>query len=71
MNNSRAALTNLEKARQLNPNEPKVYVLLGAVYQSLGRKKDAIEAFEFYLKMAPTGRFARELRNIITGLKAQ
>lgn len=71
MGNNDAALQNLLKAKRLNPNEPKVYVLLGAVYQSLGRKKDAIDAFEFYLKMAPNGRFARELRNIITGLKAR
>lgn len=71
MGNNDAALQNLLKAKRLNPNEPKIYVLLGAVYQSLGRKSDAVEAFEFYLKMAPTGRFARELRNIITGLKAR
>jgi len=46
-------------------------VLLGAVYQSAGRSGDAIKAYERYLKLAPSGKFARELKSVVSGLKAQ
>jgi CheY-like chemotaxis protein len=71
LNSIDASLVHLERARKLNPDDPQVYVLLGAVYQSAGRPKDAIGAYEKYLQLAPSGKFARELKSVISGLKAQ
>jgi CheY-like chemotaxis protein len=71
LNSIDAALVHLERARALMPDDPQVYVLLGAVYQSAGRTKDAIRAYQRYLTLAPDGRFARELKNVLQGLEAQ
>jgi len=71
LNSIDAALVHLERARALSPDDPQVYVLLGAVYQSAGRTKEAIRAYQRYLELAPNGRFARELKNVLQGLEAQ
>jgi tetratricopeptide (TPR) repeat protein len=64
-----AAILHLEKARQLAPRDPQAYVLLGTAYQSANRVADAITAYERYLQLAPEGRFARDVRGILKGLK--
>ncbi len=71
LNSLDAALVHLERARALNPRDPQVYVLLGAVYQSAAKRSKAIEAYEKYLELAPNGRFARELKNVLASLKAR
>lgn len=63
-----AALVHLEKARALSPADPQVYVLLGAAYQSANRTADAVDAYERYLQLAPSGRFARDVRGILKRL---
>lgn len=63
------ALHHLEKARALAPKDPQVYVLLGAAYQQSKRTVDAVEAYERYLALAPGGKFARDVRGILRGLK--
>lgn len=65
-----AARTHLERARTLAPKDPQVYLLLGAVYQSGGNKDDAIAAYQKYLELAPNGKFARDVQNILRGLQA-
>ena len=62
------ALTHLEKAKSLAPRDAQVYVLLGAVYQSAGRKNDAVDAYKRYLELAPNGKFAKEVDGILKGL---
>ncbi|MDP2339605.1 MAG: DUF4388 domain-containing protein [Deltaproteobacteria bacterium] len=69
LDNLAAALFHLERARALSPKDPQVFVHLGAVYQSSGRKGDAISAYERYLDLAPDGKFARDVRGILRGLK--
>ena len=64
-----AALKHLEKARALAPKDPQVYVLLGAAYQSSNRTADAVTAYERYLVLAPDGKFARDVRGILRGIK--
>ena len=66
-----AALKRLEKARALAPRDPQLYVLLGAVYQTLGRKSDATSAYNRYLALAPEGKFARDVKGILKGLATQ
>ncbi len=69
LDNLEASLFHLERARALAPGDPQVFVLLGAVYQSAGRKADAISAYERYLELAPSGKFARDVKGILRGLK--
>ena len=64
-----AALFHLERARALAPKDAQVYVLLGAAYQSANRSSDAVTAYERYLELAPDGKFARDVRGILKGLK--
>lgn len=63
-----SALVHLEKARALAPRDAQLYVLLGAVYQSAGRKSDAVTAYQRYLELAPNGKFARDVKGILRGL---
>jgi CheY-like chemotaxis protein len=63
-----AALTHLEKARAIAPKDAQVYVALGAVYQSMGKKDQAIEVYKKYLELAPDGKHAKDVRNILKGL---
>jgi hypothetical protein len=69
LDNLTAALLHLERARVLAPKDPQVYVLLGAAYQSAGRKSDAIRAYERHLALAPDGKTAYDVRAILRGLK--
>ena len=69
LDNLAAALVHLERARTLAPKDPQVFVHLGAVYQSSGRKADAVRAYERYLDLAPDGKFARDVKGILRGLK--
>jgi Flp pilus assembly protein TadD len=69
LDNLTAALLHLERARVLAPKDPQVYVLLGAAYQSAGRKGDAIRAYERHLALAPDGKTAHDVRAILRGLK--
>ena len=71
LNTLDAALNHLEKAKSLSGRDPQVFLLLGAVYQSAGRSKDAIGAYERYLQLAPRGKFARDVKAILGALKAQ
>ncbi|MCC7107675.1 MAG: tetratricopeptide repeat protein, partial [Deltaproteobacteria bacterium] len=64
-----AARTHLERARALAPKDPQVYLLLGAVYQSAGSRDEAIGAYQKYLDLAPGGKFARDVQNILKGLQ--
>ena len=68
LDNLEASLFHLERARALAPSDPQVFVLLGTVYQSAGRKADAIGAYQRYLELAPDGKFSRDVKGILRGL---
>ena len=56
---------------QLSDTEPVIYQLLGAAYEKSGNNKEAIAAYENYLKLAPNGSLAPAVRSILEQLKAQ
>lgn len=56
---------------QLADTEPVIYQLLGAAYEKSGNNKEAIVAYENYLRLAPNGSLAPAVRSIIEQLKAQ
>jgi tetratricopeptide (TPR) repeat protein len=56
---------------QLSDSEPVIYQLLGAVYERMEKYKDAVEAYEKYLQLAPEGNLAPAVRSVIDQLRKQ
>lgn len=57
-----------KKAIAADPNAAEAYVYIGGAEQSAGRGKAAKEAYRRYLQLAPTGRYAADLRAIVGSL---
>jgi tetratricopeptide (TPR) repeat protein len=56
---------------QLADTEPIIYQLLGAAYEKNGDNKEAIAAYENYLRLAPNGSLAPAVQSIVEQLKSQ
>jgi tetratricopeptide (TPR) repeat protein len=56
---------------QLADTEPIIYQLLGAAYEKSDNPKEAIVAYENYLRLAPNGSQASAIRSIIEQLKSE
>src|SRR5256714_2586632 len=56
---------------QLADTEPIIYQLLGAALEKSGNIKDAIAAYENYLRLAPDGSLAPAVQSIVEQLKSQ
>ncbi len=56
---------------QLSDTEPVIYQMLGAALEKNGANKEAIVAYENYLRLAPKGSLAPAVRSIIEQLKSQ
>ena len=56
---------------QLADTEPIIYQLLGAALEKTGNTKDAIAAYENYLRLAPNGSLAPTVQSIVDQLKSQ
>ena len=56
---------------QLADTEPIIYQLLGAALEKAGNTKDAIAAYENYLRLAPNGSLAPAVQSIVEQLKSQ
>jgi len=56
---------------QLSDTEPIIYQLLGAAYEKIGKNKEAVIAYENYLRLAPNGSLAPALRSILEQLREQ
>ncbi len=56
---------------QLADTEPIIYQLLGAAYEKSDNPKEAIAAYENYLRLAPNGPQASAVRSIIEQLKSE
>lgn len=66
------AVTEFRKAlAQLSDTEPIIYQLLGALYEKMEKYKEAVEAYENYLRLAPEGNLAPAIRSIIDQLRRQ
>jgi hypothetical protein len=57
-----------KKAIAANPAAAEAYVFAGGVEQNQGRGKAAKESYQHYLRLAPSGRYAAELRTIVNSL---
>jgi Tfp pilus assembly protein PilF len=57
-----------KKALAADPNAADAYVFLGGAEQTAGHGKAAKEAYKHYLQLAPTGRYASDLRAIVGAL---
>ena len=58
-------------AAQSNGTEPVIYFLLGGLLQHEQRTKEAIEAYENYLKLEPQGKSAAAVRSLLTQLRRE
>lgn len=56
---------------QLADTEPIIYQMLGAAYEKAGNPKEAIAAYENYLRLAPNGSLAPAVRSIVEQLKSE
>jgi tetratricopeptide (TPR) repeat protein len=56
---------------QLADTEPIIYQLLGAAYEKNGDNREAIAAYENYLRLAPNGSLAPAVQSILEQLKSQ
>lgn len=56
---------------QLADTEPIIYQILGAALEKAGNPKEAIVAYENYLRLAPNGSLAPAVRSIVEQLKSE
>ena len=56
---------------QLADTEPIIYQMLGAAYEKASNPKEAIAAYENYLRLAPNGSLAPAVRSIVEQLKSE
>jgi tetratricopeptide (TPR) repeat protein len=56
---------------QLSDTEPIIYQLLGAAYEKSQDNREAIAAYENYLRLAPNGSLAPAVKSIVEQLKSQ
>ena len=57
--------------KQLSDTEPIIYQLLGAAYEKTGQNKEAVVAYDNYLRLAPNGSLAPAVRSILEQLREQ
>jgi len=57
--------------KQLSDTEPIIYQMLGAAYEKTGKNKEAVVAYENYLRLAPNGSLAPAVKSIIEQLREQ
>jgi hypothetical protein len=63
------ALQAASMAATANPNNADAYLVIGTVQQSLEHVAEARTAYQTYLKLAPKGQYASEVRSILSSLK--
>jgi DNA-binding response OmpR family regulator/TolA-binding protein len=63
------AIGYLDRAINLNPRNARAYLTLGTIYQTQGKKAQAVDAYQRYLTYDPNGKFAGDVRNILATLK--
>ena len=63
------ALQLAQQAVEANPDNADAYLVIGAVQQQNGKIGEARTAYEKYLKLAPKGQYAREIRSILSSMK--
>ena len=67
--NMQKALAFAQQAVQANPGNAEAYLVVGAVEQQNDHLGDARNAYEKYLKLAPKGQYAGDIRSILKTLK--
>lgn len=56
---------------QLSDTEPIIYQMLGVAHEKSGKNREAIAAYENYLRLAPNGSQATAVRSIVEQLKLE
>lgn len=71
LKNTKEATRTLQTVTKSNPKNAIAFLSLGATYQRKGNKRAAIGAYRKYLKLAPGGKYAREVRKIVLRLQRE
>jgi Flp pilus assembly protein TadD len=66
--NNNGAIQSLIKAKMLGYDDPELFVHLGTAYQINGDTDKARKNYEEYLKRAPGGKMAKEIRAVLNRL---
>ncbi len=61
------AMKALQQAVRLNPRNAEAHVNLGGLYDARGDSRRAVEHYRTYLKLAPNGRFAGDIKALLAG----
>lgn len=69
-NNFPDAQEKFEAAVKTRPDYADAHFMLGKVYINLGKLAEAVTEFETYLKLAPTGQYAKEAQTNFDALKS-
>ncbi len=64
----KAALDWAQKALAVDQNIPEAYAFIGTAQQMAGKRKEAKEAYQKYLELDPTGKYASDIKAIIGSL---
>ena len=56
------------RAAAIDPNNAEAHLIMGGVLQDSGRNSEAKAAYRRYLQLAPQGRYASELRSIVSSI---
>jgi tetratricopeptide (TPR) repeat protein len=63
------ALRAAEKCAALDPNNARAWLIIGSVKQDKGDSAGAKEAYVRYIKLAPTDKYAEDVRRVIENIQ--
>ena len=69
LNRGKQALDAATKVARINPRNARAHLIIGAVRQDMGEKEAAIEAYETYLRLSPTGPYAKDVDRVLKGMR--
>jgi len=65
----KAALSRFREAAQTNPEYAPAYLGLGKTYEKLGRRQEALDAYEKYLDLLPSDKDAEQAKEVQRALR--
>ncbi len=63
------ALRAAQRLAQREPKNARAQLLIGEAQQNLGKREGAVEAYDRYLKLAPRGQYAEDVRRVLQGIR--
>jgi tetratricopeptide (TPR) repeat protein len=64
-----AAIASCQRAIAIDPKNAEAYLILGAAQQQRAHSRESRAAYQIYLRLAPGGRFASEVRAVLRAMR--